>query len=721
LKFWLLTTEYPPFFGGGIGTYCYITSRMMAGAGHAVTVFVNDASVHDFKIDNRSESLRIVRFNPSRTGSMQFLGHVTNISYEFAAIIKDFVAREGKPDIIESQEYLGIAYYLLQFKWLRYDWCRDIPVLITMHSPSFLYMEYNQVPEHRLPNYWICEMERFSLQAADMLISPSRFMLTELTKRFELSHSRFEIIPNPFTPSRETTGPLVNAREDQIVFYGKLTAQKGAFHLLRYFQELWEKGFERPLYVLGGHDIIYQPIGLSMGDLIKKKYAKYIRSGLLKLEGKIKPVDMARRLSTAEVVVIPSLNDNLPYTVFEMMALGKLVLVSKQGGQSEVVENGVDGFVFDHEQPGSFSNQLKKTLELTADQREGIRHRAIEKIRERYDPEIIVGRKEAAIAKAMANAGTARSFPFVRPVQAPARAPASSAGLLSVVIPYFNMGGYIGAAVASVLRSNYSNKEIIIINDGSTDPYSISQLNTYREKEHITVVDGPNQGLARTRNKGAECARGEFIAFLDADDTVQPDYYAKAVVVLDTYDNVEFVGCWTKYFDQSIRTWPGFLPEPPLMLYHNMVNSSSLVFNREGFLRYGRNDANMPFPGLEDYDTVISLLQAGCRGVMLPEVLFNYRVRKDSMIREISPAKKMLLCQYIAEKHKSFYATFAADIYGLLNTNGPGFLLDNPSLDYHLAEKIPFGGSVSRKIISLVKRNGLTRRVAYKIYRLLNR
>ena len=129
----------------------------------------------------------LVRFNTSRTDSSSFLGHVTNISYEFAHIVKHFIEKEGQPDIIEAQEYLGIAYYLLQYKHLLYDWCRDVPVLITMHSPSSLYMEYNHVPMYRYPNYWICEMERFCLQAASHIISPSQYMLQELEKSFVLN------------------------------------------------------------------------------------------------------------------------------------------------------------------------------------------------------------------------------------------------------------------------------------------------------------------------------------------------------------------------------------------------------------------------------------------------------------------------------------------------------------------------------------------------------
>jgi hypothetical protein len=129
----------------------------------------------------------------------------------------------------------------------------------------------------------------------------------------------------------------------------------------------------------------------------------------------------------------------------------------------------------------------------------------------------------------------------------------------------------------------------------------------------------------------------------------------------------------------------------------------------------------MVFQGLEDYESVIALLANGQNGVVLPEILFHYRVRNDSMIRNISRTKKILLHQQIADKHTQFYGTFAAEVFGLLNANGPGISIDNPSLDYHLSEKIPFAGSLSRKLVHMVKRNRLTRRMAYKLYQLLNR
>ena len=722
MTYWLLTSEYPPFFGGGISTYCYYTAQMLVEKGHTVTVFTNDATVKDIE-ETTLDGVRIVRFNPNLTNTASFLGHVTNISYAFAHTIRLFIEKEGAPDLIEAQEYLGIAYYLLQYKHLLYDWCKDVPVLITMHSPSFLYMEYNHVSMYRYPNYWICEMERYCLQAADLLISPSQFMLTELGARFTLNNTSVTIIPNPFSGKHFKLERQKGVTENEIVFYGKLTVQKGAFKLLQYFKQLWDDGFLRPLFLLGGQDIVYHPEGKTMGDIIRKQYQPYIEKGLLKLEDRISPSQISTRLAKAEVVIVPSCNDNLPYVVFEMMALGKVLLVSKQGGQSEVIQHGVNGFVFDHERPETFGVQLKKILALSQKEKETFSNKAIADVTRHYSLDAVYERKMAFIQSYLKQPQKKLYFPFVRPGKeaTPINDISATKGLLSVVVTFYNMGAYVQATIVSLQSISYTQTEIIIINDGSNEENSLNILAQYRNTPGIKVIDTPNRGLAHARNFGAELAMGEYLAFLDADDKVDPEYYAKAIKILQHYQNVHFVGAWTKYFEGSQKTWPTFSPEPPLILYHNTVNSSALVYKRASFLSGGRNDMRMTYQGLEDYESVISLLHHGMGGVVLPEPLFHYRVRANSMIRDISKTKKLVLYQYISNKHKDFYGKFAADVFNFLNANGPGLTMDNPSLDLHLADKLPIGGMLSGKLIALIKKNKYARLIAYRVYRTINK
>ena len=688
---------------------------MLSQKGHEVTIFVNDTSVDDFTISN-SDGGRVVRFNPSSTGASSFLGHVASLSYEFAHITKRFIDEEGKPDIIEAQEYLGIAYYLLQFKYLMYDWSKDLRVLITMHSPAFLYLEYNHVPLFQYPNYWIGEMERFCIQAADAVISPSKFLIDEVGKRFKYSHSNFFVVPNPFDFKVKHEADVCLNKD--IVFFGKLSAQKGTFSLLRYFKSMWEKGFCEPLVLIGGQDIVYHPEGKTMGDVIRRLYKSYIQKGLLRMESQIAPSQIHSRLQRAKVVIVPSTVDNLPYVVMEMMSLGLVVLVSMQGGQAEIVENGLNGFVFDHEEEDSFRVQLERILSLSAEQRAVIGNNAIKRINETYNLEVIYNQKFKVIQNILDKEKGNENFPYVRITGKGINNEAKSlflGGLFSVVIPYYNMGKYIDETIDSVINSEFALKEIIIVNDGSTDLESISKLESYRDRPLFRVIDVPNQGLASARNLGAVCAQGEYLAFLDADDKVAPDYFAKAISILRQYKNVHFVGAWTQYFEGSSKIWPTFSPEPPLLLFHNLVNSSSLIYKRSSFLAAGLNDKNMPFQGLEDYESVISLVNKGFSGVVLPETLFYYRVRKNSMIRGVSKVKKTILYDYICKKHKDFYAAYSSETTSLLNSNGTGIVLDNPTLDLHL-HSFPYSNILVREVILLLKKSSTLKKIALRAY-----
>ena len=89
---------------------------------------------------------------------------------------------------------------------------------------------------------------------------------------------------------------------------------------------------------------------------------------------------------------------------------------------------------------------------------------------------------------------------------------------ISVIIPCFNYGRFIGETVHSVLAQTFKDYEIIIIDDGSTDSYTIEALNKI-EKEHpeITIIYQPNGHLSNARNNGIKAARGEFFLPLDAD------------------------------------------------------------------------------------------------------------------------------------------------------------------------------------------------------------
>lgn len=96
--------------------------------------------------------------------------------------------------------------------------------------------------------------------------------------------------------------------------------------------------------------------------------------------------------------------------------------------------------------------------------------------------------------------------------------------LISMIVPVYNAGQYIVPCLESLTSQTYQNIEIILVDDGSTDD-SLRICNEYAAKNPcIRVLHQENQGVSAARNAGLSCAKGEYVAFVDADDYVKPDY-----------------------------------------------------------------------------------------------------------------------------------------------------------------------------------------------------
>ena len=130
--------------------------------------------------------------------------------------------------------------------------------------------------------------------------------------------------------------------------------------------------------------------------------------------------------------------------------------------------------------------------------------------------------------------------------------------LISVIIPCYNHGQYIDETVSSVLAQTFHEFEIIIINDGSDDEFTNSKLNEYSNPK-IKVITTENSGLAAARNRGFREAKGEYIQFLDADDTIQPLKFQEQLLAFNQFPEIDV--CFTNFiiFDidrQIIVTQP---------------------------------------------------------------------------------------------------------------------------------------------------------------------
>lgn len=101
---------------------------------------------------------------------------------------------------------------------------------------------------------------------------------------------------------------------------------------------------------------------------------------------------------------------------------------------------------------------------------------------------------------------------------------------VSIIIPVYNLQYYVGMALQSCIGQSYENMEIIVVNDGSTD-CSECVVRSFMNDKRIVLCNQANSGVSAARNRGIELATGDYITFLDGDDTLAPDTIEKFVEV----------------------------------------------------------------------------------------------------------------------------------------------------------------------------------------------
>ena len=117
--------------------------------------------------------------------------------------------------------------------------------------------------------------------------------------------------------------------------------------------------------------------------------------------------------------------------------------------------------------------------------------------------------------------------------------------LVSVIIPVYNMEEYLHNCIKSILRQTYSNFEILLIDDGSTDQSKSLCINWEKRDNRIRFFYHDNHGVSYTRNRGLKESRGEYIIFIDADDIVFEKYIE---MMLKPYENYNIDLSMLSYF-----------------------------------------------------------------------------------------------------------------------------------------------------------------------------
>ncbi|MCX7603203.1 MAG: glycosyltransferase [Bryobacteraceae bacterium] len=257
------------------------------------------------------------------------------------------------------------------------------------------------------------------------------------------------------------------------------------------------------------------------------------------------------------------------------------------------------------------------------------------------------------------DAETAHRLIWFRPLPAP---PPSPKPRVAAVVTCYNLGEYIFEALASLCRQTLKDLEAVIVDDGSTDTFTVARLDALAE-DGWRVIRTMNRGLPAARNLGIAATRAPYVCCLDADDILRPEYFEKAVETLDANPRAGFVSCFYSLFDEAQGAYRYTRPRLPEMLARNEAVVAS-VFRRQAWAEAGGYCESLP--AMQDWDFWISILEKGWEGRVLPEVLFEYRIRHGSMYSTTrKPANFARISAMIHARHAEIYQKYFLDVLRL--------------------------------------------------------
>ena len=235
--------------------------------------------------------------------------------------------------------------------------------------------------------------------------------------------------------------------------------------------------------------------------------------------------------------------------------------------------------------------------------------------------------------------------------------------LISVIIPFYNAEKYLEETIRSVLYQSYSNWELILINDGSTDA-SENIVHPFLSDPRIKYFKQLNAGVSVARNKGMELSSGKFLAFLDADDRWLAENLGKKIRYLCEHPEVAWVFSDIRFLDDATNQ---VRPAPPgrddqilkyLLLWEGEVvpgPSSNLVIRRACYESGVRFDPNLSTTADRCFCMQLALAFIGKR---IPEVLVEYRILPTSMSRNMVVTEHDNLLFYHKYAKKEFFNSF---------------------------------------------------------------
>jgi glycosyltransferase involved in cell wall biosynthesis len=206
---------------------------------------------------------------------------------------------------------------------------------------------------------------------------------------------------------------------------------------------------------------------------------------------------------------------------------------------------------------------------------------------------------------------------------------------VSVITCAYNHAHHIRTAIDSILAQTYTDFELLVIDDGSTDKTPEVVRKAAAADRRIRVATQSHQGIPRTLNNALALTRGAYIALQDDDDTSFPERLEKQVAFLDTHPHAAAVACYAELigfniFAREKASWP----LDPAELRNHILEEGGWLIYQNALMRRSSIDFvggyRVEFPICEDIDLFLRLMDH-FQVETIPEVLYRYRRTQKSV------------------------------------------------------------------------------------------
>jgi len=628
-----VSREFGPVTGGGIGTYIYNVVRVMADRGHKVYL-VTDC----FNQENRHflpEKIKLIETLPTRKLRQNcFFSQNHEYSYRVLDTLRKLVD-EIKIDLIEFAEFGSEGFSSIRAKRLLNEFYQT-KLIIKLHTPHSLIYHINEDKQINVEKVCEIAMEDYCTNYADIVTSPSQSLADYFFKRL----GRKDILLCPYPVELPELEKPRNFDEEVVKcvrFIGLVQVRKGVDVFIEAAKIVLKNDPDFSFEIYGKHfNATY--FGKTYIDILQRKIPNKFCDKIRFLGG-IKYSEIPELLLKSCFCVFPSRWENWANVCLEAMSMGCVVIASKNGGMSEMITHGQNGFLVDPLNPQEIANIIidyHKDYNLLNKISRASHYRS----KQICDPDSTSKKIEANYLHSFKQ----RTWRKIDEQEAK----------VSIIIPYFNQPDYIQEAVDSVKDSNYRNIEIVVVNDGSTTSEAVR---AFDKLNSVVKVSKSNGGLGSARNAGIVASSGQFILPLDADDKIHPDYIRLAVNALVNNPELVYVSCHARNFDafESSYIPVGYVPE--LMPFMNTDGKCTNLFRRSVF--EGNVEYDEIMNSYEDWDFLLTLYENGFKGDVLPEELFFYRRHYNSMVYTTANPHRVELVQYMMSKHQKMWKDFA--------------------------------------------------------------